>query len=121
MFGMKGVFAEFERSMIVARVNAAMARAKASGTKNGKAIGRPRISKDDEQRIRDRLADGAGILKVASELGFATATVHRIKRAWRLRSEEGCRGGRTTADGGLRCSRPADRRSMPRVLDMLWE
>ena len=29
MFGMLGVFSEFERSMIVARVNAGLARAKA--------------------------------------------------------------------------------------------
>jgi DNA invertase Pin-like site-specific DNA recombinase len=81
MFGMMGVFAEFERSMIVARVNAGMARAKASGTKSGKAIGRPRISRKVEQSIRDRLESGTGILKVARELGLGTGTVQRIKRA----------------------------------------
>ena len=37
MFGMMGVFAEFERSMIVARINAGMARAKVNGTKSGRA------------------------------------------------------------------------------------
>jgi DNA invertase Pin-like site-specific DNA recombinase len=37
MFQMMGVFAEFERSMIVERVRAGVARAKASGTKSGKA------------------------------------------------------------------------------------
>ena len=36
MFGMMGVFAEFERSMIVARVNAGIARARASGTKSAR-------------------------------------------------------------------------------------
>ena len=45
MFGMMDVFAEFERSMIVARVNAGLARAKVHGTKSGKAIGRPRTSR----------------------------------------------------------------------------
>jgi len=35
MFGMVGVFAEFERSMIVARVNAGLARARAGGPKGG--------------------------------------------------------------------------------------
>src|SRR3954452_19709993 len=35
MFQMMGVFAEFERSMIVERVRAGVARAKASGTKSG--------------------------------------------------------------------------------------
>src|ERR1700693_4920457 len=44
LFQMLGVFAELEREMIVARVNAGMARAKAHGTKSGKAIGRPRVS-----------------------------------------------------------------------------
>ena len=43
MFQMMGVFAEFERSMIVERVRAGVARAKASGTKSGKAFGRPRV------------------------------------------------------------------------------
>jgi hypothetical protein len=50
MFGMMGVFAKFERSMIVARVNAGMSRAKVNGTKSGKAIGRPRITRKVEQR-----------------------------------------------------------------------
>jgi DNA invertase Pin-like site-specific DNA recombinase len=79
MFGMMGVFAEFERSMIVARVNAGMARAKASGTKSGKAIGRPRITSKVEQRIRDELATGKGILKVASLVGVGSGTVQRVR------------------------------------------
>ena len=57
MFQMMGVFAEFERSMIVERVRAGVARAKASGTKSGKAFGRPRTDAKLEQRIRDALAD----------------------------------------------------------------
>jgi hypothetical protein len=40
-FQMLGVFAEFERAIIVERVNAGIARAKANGTKSGTAIGRP--------------------------------------------------------------------------------
>jgi DNA invertase Pin-like site-specific DNA recombinase len=56
MFQMMGVFAEFERSMIVERVRAGVARAKASGTKSGKAFGRPRVPVETEQRIRDALA-----------------------------------------------------------------
>ena len=41
MFQMMGVFAEFERAMIVERVRSGMARARERGTKSGKAIGRP--------------------------------------------------------------------------------
>ena len=37
MFQMLGVFAEFERSMIVERVRSGMAKAKANGTKSGNA------------------------------------------------------------------------------------
>jgi len=36
---MMGVFAEFERSMIVVRVRGGMARAREKGTKSGRAIG----------------------------------------------------------------------------------
>src|SRR5262245_51366999 len=43
LFGMLGVFAEFEREMIVARVSAGIARAKEHGTRSGKPIGRPRL------------------------------------------------------------------------------
>ena len=76
MFQMLGVFSEFERSMIVARVNAGMARAKAeqaagkvrrdSQGRQLKAIGRPRLSLLTRSQIRDQLAAGHGILKVAS-------------------------------------------------------
>ena len=44
MFGMLSVFAEFERSIIRERVLSGMARAKAKGTKSGKAIGPPAIA-----------------------------------------------------------------------------
>src|SRR4029077_17059077 len=44
MYGMMGVFPEFERAMIVARINAGFARIRAGGrTKTGKAVGRPRV------------------------------------------------------------------------------
>jgi len=43
MFQMLGVFAEFERSMIVERVRAGIAKARAQGTRSGNAIGRPKV------------------------------------------------------------------------------
>lgn len=75
MFGMMGVFAEFERSMIQARVNAGLARAKEAGTR----LGRPKVAASVETAIRDRLAAGAGMLKVAKEFGVGSGTVQRIK------------------------------------------
>ena len=80
MFQMMGVFAEFERSMIVERVRAGIARAKASGTKSGKAFGRPRMPVELEQRIREALAAPGrpGFHKIAAQFGVATGTVQRI-------------------------------------------
>jgi DNA invertase Pin-like site-specific DNA recombinase len=80
MFQMMGVFAEFERSMIVERARSGIARAKASGTKSGKAFGRPRVSAETEQRIRDALATPGrpGFHKIAAQFGVATGTVQRI-------------------------------------------
>jgi DNA invertase Pin-like site-specific DNA recombinase len=80
MFQMMGVFAEFERSMIVERVRAGIVRAKASGTKSGKAFGRPRTSPEVEQRIRAALTTPGrpGFHKIAAQFGVATGTVQRI-------------------------------------------
>jgi DNA invertase Pin-like site-specific DNA recombinase len=77
MFGMLGVFAEFERSMIQSRVNAGLARAKAAGVK----LGRPKVGKPVEAAIRTRLAAGEGILKVAKAEGCGVSTVQRVKMA----------------------------------------
>jgi DNA invertase Pin-like site-specific DNA recombinase len=42
LFQMLGVFAEFERSIIQERIAAGIARARAKGTRSGKAFGRPK-------------------------------------------------------------------------------
>jgi DNA invertase Pin-like site-specific DNA recombinase len=76
LFQITGAFAEFERSMIRSRVNAGLARARAQG----KQLGRRPTSEAVVERIRERLATGLGILRVARELGVGTGTVHRIKR-----------------------------------------
>ena len=73
---MMGVFAEFERAMIVSRVNAGLKRARA----NGKTLGRPKIAAGTEASIRKALVKGdRGILKIASEFGVGSGTVQRIK------------------------------------------
>jgi DNA invertase Pin-like site-specific DNA recombinase len=51
MFGMMGVFAEFERAMIQERVRAGLARAKAEG----KRLGRPRVNGEVERAIQAAL------------------------------------------------------------------
>lgn len=76
MFGMLAVFGEFEREMIVARVNAGLARAVAQG----KRLGRPPASAAKVRQARAQLAKGTGILKVARSLSMGTGTVAKIKQ-----------------------------------------
>lgn len=74
---MAGVFAEFERSIIVERVNAGLARARAQG----KQLGRPPVSDRIEQDIRDLRTKGLGKLKIARTLGCGVSTVQRVLAA----------------------------------------
>src|SRR5947209_4760145 len=76
MFQMLGVFAEFERAMIVERVKAGLSRARSQG----KRLGRRPVSADVVKRIQEQLATGAGILKTAKALRLGTGTIHRVKR-----------------------------------------
>ncbi len=73
MFGMLGVFAEFERSMISERVRAGLAR-------SGKKGGRPRLDPDKAERIRRSLATGTSINATAKKLRVGVGTVHRFKQ-----------------------------------------
>ena len=78
MFGMLSVFAEFERSIIRERVLSGMARAKAKGTKSGKAIGRPAIAPPTRNAIRDAYrAGGVSLRAVARKHNVGVETVRR--------------------------------------------
>ncbi len=74
-FHVSSAFAEFERSIIVERVNAGLARAKA----DGKVLGRPKVGEEVEDEIKAMLKSGTGILKTAKTLGIGTGTVQRVK------------------------------------------
>jgi DNA invertase Pin-like site-specific DNA recombinase len=78
LFQMLGVFAEFERSLIHERITAGIARARAEGTRSGKAFGRPKLSAGREAAVRAALAAGTGIRKTARLVGTGNATVARI-------------------------------------------
>jgi DNA invertase Pin-like site-specific DNA recombinase len=74
MYGMLGVFAEFERAMIVERVKAGLARARAQG----KTLGRPRVAAKTEAAIRQLRAQGIGIRAIAKRAGCGVGTVQRV-------------------------------------------
>lgn len=75
MFGMIGVFSEFERAMIVERVKAGVARARAQG----KTLGRPRLAPKKAAAIRAALAAKTGVRRIATELGVGVGTVIRVR------------------------------------------
>jgi DNA invertase Pin-like site-specific DNA recombinase len=81
LFQMCGVFAEFEREMIVERVNSGIARSRLQGTKSGKSHGRPRAIANPEPLVLQGRAEGKGMLKIAKELGIGVSTVQRIVKA----------------------------------------
>jgi DNA invertase Pin-like site-specific DNA recombinase len=75
LFQMMGVFAEFERAMIVERVNAGLARARAEG----KTLGRPSVGPEKEAAVRACLGRGFGIMKAAKACGVGVSVAQRIK------------------------------------------
>ena len=76
MFQMLGVFAEFERSMILERVHSGIAKAKANGTRSGKPFGRPRVPDRIRQEIRrDYAAGGISMRGLAKRFGVSLGTV----------------------------------------------
>ena len=80
MFGMLAVFGEFEREMIVARVNAGLARARQSGTRSGKAIGRPKGADYDHKAIRAALLNGRSVRQAATATGASVGTIAAVRK-----------------------------------------
>jgi DNA invertase Pin-like site-specific DNA recombinase len=81
MFQMLGVFAEFERAMIRDRVKTGMVRAKASGTRSGRAIGRPTVDPGKAELARQLVAAGESGRQIAKLTGLSRPTVLRLRRA----------------------------------------
>ena len=74
LFQMLGVFAEFERAMIVETVKAGLKRARAEG----KVLGRPRVSASIEAKVLALRGKGRGMRSIARELGIGNGVVQRI-------------------------------------------
>lgn len=76
MFGMIGVFAQFERAMIRERVGAGLARARAAG----RVGGRPRLSAAKRDALRGAIAGGASIQEAAKLAKVSVGAAHKIAR-----------------------------------------
>ncbi len=79
-FQMLGVFAEFERAIIVERANAGIARAKANGTKSGRPIGRPTLKRKKLDAARAALADGQSIRAAALAAGISVGSAAALRK-----------------------------------------
>ena len=75
MLQMCGAFAEFERSMLQARIAGGLRRAVDNGTK----LGRPLNDPDAVGKARLALGKGLGINRVAKLVGLSNGTVQPIK------------------------------------------
>jgi Site-specific recombinases, DNA invertase Pin homologs len=84
LFQMLGVFAEFERALVVSRVRAAHDRCRARGVR----IGRPPMSTSRVEKVQKALKDGQSIRAVAASTGVSTATVQRVKRSMQTVKED---------------------------------
>ncbi|WP_159016610.1 recombinase family protein [Cognatiluteimonas profundi] len=73
MFGMLGVFAEFEREIIRERVVSGMQRAKAGG----RTFGRPKLADGTGERVRALRAQGRSLRQIAQEVGCGLGSVQR--------------------------------------------
>jgi DNA invertase Pin-like site-specific DNA recombinase len=82
MYQMLGVFSEFERAMIVSRINAGIARVRATGkTKSGKPMGRPRVPRKTLDAAKAALAaPGASSRIVAAATGLSVGKVAAIRK-----------------------------------------
>jgi DNA invertase Pin-like site-specific DNA recombinase len=76
MTAMIGALAEFERTLIIDRVKSGMAKAKASGTRTGRPIGRPARAVDIAAVHRLR-AEGRSWRQVAVALKVPVPTLRR--------------------------------------------
>ena len=73
--------AEFEKSIIVERVNAGLKAAKARGVK----LGRRETLSQHAERVKALLAAGKGVRAIARELGLPLGSTHKLVRSIRDR------------------------------------
>jgi DNA invertase Pin-like site-specific DNA recombinase len=74
---MAGVFAEFERSMLIERTRAGLERARAQGRR----LGRPLTSEAIARRVHELRGAGMGMDRIARELGIGKSVAQRICQA----------------------------------------
>jgi DNA invertase Pin-like site-specific DNA recombinase len=88
MYQMLGVFAEFERAIIVERIKSGMARAK----QEGKRLSRPLTPEEIQERIRELRAEGHSLRWIGEELGVSKSTVANYVKGMGKKKKEKAAG-----------------------------
>lgn len=83
LYQLMGVFSEFERAMVAARVKAGLQRTREKGTR----LGRPPMADEKIEQIKQALMAGRGIRATARETGASTTSVMRIARSLTVEAE----------------------------------
>ena len=79
LYQVLGAFAEFERAIIRERIMSGITKARAVGTKSGKAIGRPRIPEAMREAIRrEHAAGGVSLRALARGFDVSPGTIRAI-------------------------------------------
>jgi DNA invertase Pin-like site-specific DNA recombinase len=82
MFSLVGSFAEYERTLIKERVRAGMERAKKSGTKSGRAIGRPsNVNDGTKSAVVELHKSGMSMNKICKTLSIGSGTLYKLLEA----------------------------------------
>lgn len=76
--GMLSVFAAFERDLIIERVRSGVSHAQKHGTRSGRAIGRPNISKERSTEVRALRHQGLSLPEIAEKTGLSYGSVQRL-------------------------------------------
>ena len=79
LFSLVGSFAEYERTLIKERVRAGMERAKKSGTKSGRAIGRPtNVNDGTKSAVIELHKSGMSMNKICKTLSIGSGTLYKL-------------------------------------------
>ena len=87
MFGMLAVFGEFEREMIIARVNAGLARAR----REGKRLGRPRLPARVRAEAIAALRKGASVRNAVKVSGASVGAIAALRKQLLTQGDLGAR------------------------------
>lgn len=81
MLGMLATLAEYERELIVERVNAGIAVAKTAGTRFGRPVSDPTVIAAKLEIVRDARKAGKTAVDAAQLVGWSRATLYRYEQA----------------------------------------